>query len=106
MQEHVILIARTFPTFVIFPSHPKDHDVAVGTEHDQDVVECVEQHDLRRDAHRVGEGVVQFTVSGVEPHLKCTDIACEYVIFESPLFYQLIKINVFSSEMSLLKCIG
>ena len=48
----------------------ENHDVAVGTEHDQDVSERVEQHDLRRHALHLCERVVQLALARVEPHLQ------------------------------------
>ena len=47
----------------------KDHYVAVGTQHDEDVSERVQQHDLRRNALYVCKRVVQFGVSRVKPDL-------------------------------------
>ena len=44
--------------------------MAVGAEHDEDVVEGVEQHHLRRDAHHLRKRVVQLGVPRVKPDLR------------------------------------
>ena len=47
--------------------------MAVGAEHDEDVVEGVEQHHLRRDAHHLSERVVQLGVPRVKPDLRSNE---------------------------------
>ena len=64
------LTKKTLTAFLVSdPIEFEEHHMTVGTKYNEEIPECVEQHDLRWDADHLGEGVVKFAFSGVEAHL-------------------------------------
>ena len=75
-NKNLIILKYTVPikqrqltAEVVLAIQAKEHDVAVSTQHDEDVSERVQQHDLRRHALHLRERVVQLCIARIKTHL-------------------------------------